>query len=64
MVFFQSFETTEQQIVSLYRITDESGKLEAIPVAQKPFKQEQLNENVKIFSFYIFDKNLKIVILE
>ena len=54
MVFFQSFETTEQQIVSLYRITDESGKLEAIPVAQKPFKQEQLNENVKIFSFYIF----------
>ncbi|XP_077284313.1 gelsolin isoform X2 [Arctopsyche grandis] len=41
----ETFETSEQQIVSLYRITDESGKMEAIPVSQKPFRQDQLNEN-------------------
>lgn len=41
----QEFERTEEQTVSLYRITDESGKLEAKPVAQKPFRQDHLNEN-------------------
>lgn len=51
-MYFQKFEVNEQNTVSLYRITDESGKLQALPISQKPFKQEHLNENVMFFVLF------------
>ncbi|XP_060516326.1 gelsolin-like [Cylas formicarius] len=41
----QQFETNEERIVTLYRVSDASGKLQVTPVGQRPLEASLLDEN-------------------
>lgn len=41
-----AFERNEERVVSLYKVSDSNGKMEVQKVAEKPLKQEMLNNEV------------------